>query len=99
MGGAKSAHRGRRIMDNSTKRNKLTIGLIIGIIVLAYLILPFDIIPDIALGAGQIDDGIVAILGIALEVFNFLYTGNIDKKTEKDDSKGKEAEDAQYREV
>lgn len=55
---------------DKTKLRKIIVCGVIAVVVLGYDIFPFDIIPDIALGAGQIDDIIVTILGVIGTIIN-----------------------------
>ncbi len=85
-------------MKNQLNSKKSIVAIVIAVVVLAYLIFPFDILPDVAVGVGQIDDVVVALLGIALEVITVISGG-------KGQPKGKHSQDettyeeAKYREV
>lgn len=57
---------------DKTKIIRIVVGVIIAVAVLGYAIFPFDAIPDIAIGAGQIDDIVVAVLGTVGEVINIV---------------------------
>ena len=53
---------------------------VIIILMIAYLLLPIDLIPDIAIGPGQIDDIIVIIIGI---VKLFKYRNRVGENAEE----------------
>lgn len=55
---------------DKTKLRKIILGAVIAVAVLGYDIFPIDIIPDIAVGPGQIDDIVITVLGIIGEVIN-----------------------------
>ena len=55
---------------DKTKLRKIILGIVIAVVVLGYDFNPLDIIPDVAVGAGQIDDIIITVLGIIGEVIN-----------------------------
>ena len=65
-----------------TKVIRIIVGIIIAVAVLGYAIFPFDVIPDMAIGAGQIDDIVVAVLGTIGEVVNIVVgkTREIESK-------------------
>lgn len=65
-----------------TKVIRIIVGIIIAVAVLGYAIFPFDVIPDMAIGAGQIDDIVVAVLGTIGEVINIVVgkTREIESK-------------------
>lgn len=57
---------------DKTRIRKIIVGVIIAVVVLVYCINPFDLIPDVAVGAGQMDDIGIAILGVIGEVINIV---------------------------
>lgn len=57
---------------DKTKLRKIIVGVLMVVVVLGYDISPIDIIPDIVVGVGQIDDIIVTALGIIGTISNFM---------------------------
>ena len=52
------------------KNKKVMMGVLIGIAAAAYMFLPIDVVPDVVLGLGQIDDIAVVGVAVALEIIN-----------------------------
>ena len=66
-----------QVLSKSGIRGKLSI--LLGVLALAYLIFPIDLIPDALIGPGQIDDlfFILGALGFALQT----YKKNLSNKS------------------
>ena len=81
--------------------NPVTVGVIIGIVMLAYAFGPFDFVPDFALGYGQIDDGIVLTIGSILEIINLIYGLNHSRSNQETSSSYRDYVDnySDYREI
>lgn len=55
---------------DKTKIRKIIVLVVILLGVVGYVVWPFDVIPDVAVGAGQIDDVAVVVLGIIGAIIN-----------------------------
>jgi len=62
---------GRVIMDKS-KLRKIIVTILIIAVVLGYDISPLDIVPDVMVGVGQLDDVAVSLLGALGIAMNWL---------------------------
>ena len=62
---------GRVIMDKS-KLRKIIVTILIIAVVLGYDISPLDIVPDVMVGVGQLDDVAVTLLGALGIAMNWL---------------------------
>lgn len=69
-------------MDKS-KLRKIIVTVLIIAVVLGYDISPLDIVPDVMVGVGQLDDIIVTLLGAAGLAANWL-SGKRDSNGETD---------------
>ena len=58
------------------KKNYLVPGIVAGILVLLYMLMPLDMIPDFFSGIGQVDDVMVLIAGIIYEIANLIGASN-----------------------
>ena len=84
------------------KYNPVAVGIIIAIVVFLYMIGPIDVLPDFIGGFGQIDDGLVLLLGLVAELVNFCFGMNMIPAEEKAETYRKPNEEngfGEYREL
>ncbi len=84
------------------KYNPLLVGIIIAIVVFIYMAGPIDFLPDFISGFGQIDDGLVLLLGLIAEIANVFLGMNLAPARETaNEQKETYAEQAygEYREI
>ena len=56
----------------SKQKNHVVPAVIVGILVLLYLFVPLDFIPDYVYGVGALDDALVLIGGAIFEIVNLI---------------------------
>ena len=87
----------------SFEYNPVKAGLMVAGAMLLYAILPIDLIPDVAVGIGQLDDAIVLTAGTIFEVVNIVNAIKQKRQVNMADIKrydyNEDAEDADYEEI
>ncbi len=87
----------------SFEYNPVKAGLLVAGAMLLYAILPIDLIPDVAVGIGQLDDAIVLTAGTIFEVVNIVNAIKQKRQVNMADVKrydySEDAEDADYEEI
>ena len=87
----------------SFEYNPVKAGPLVAGAMLLYAILPIDLIPDVAVGIGQLDDAIVLTAGTIFEVVNIVNAIKQKRQVNMADIKrydyNEDAEDADYEEI
>ena len=76
--------------------NPWVVGIVIAVIVFLYMAGPIDFLPDFISGLGQVDDGLVLMLGLVAELVNLITGLNLAPAKEKAEAYREPEQNAAY---